>query len=95
MSLDYKLELRVPFETARQAEIAYNSLIPDPVLKGNEININYSVDNNELVANFAGVSDKMIRVAISNTIDNIKVIIETMDAFDGKKDQTWSVEAKE
>ncbi|CAK7895493.1 EKC/KEOPS complex subunit Pcc1p [[Candida] anglica] len=86
MSLDYKITLRIPFETEKQAIIARETLSPDPILKGTEMSVSYSADKSVLVCQFAGVSDRVIRVAVSNVIDNIKTIIECMDEFDGKKE---------
>lgn len=86
MSLEHKLTLNIPFETVSQAQIAQRTILVDPVLKKNEISVDYSVQDSQLVCEFAGVSDRVIRVAISNAIDNIKTIIECMDEFDGEKD---------
>lgn len=86
MPLDHKLTLNIPFETAEQAHIAQRAISVDPVLKKNEISVEYSVHESQLVCAFAGASDRVIRVAISNAIDNIKTIIECMDEFDGEKD---------
>ena len=85
MSLPYTLELNIPFETFNQAAIAKNTLSPDPILRSDELTIDYATDSNNLKVKFSGVSDRVIRVAISNMIDNIKTIIECMDEFDGKK----------
>ena len=81
----YTLELNIPFETFNQAVIAKNTLSPDPILRSDELTIDYATDSNNLKVKFSGVSDRVIRVAISNMIDNIKTIIECMDEFDGKK----------
>ncbi|ODV77186.1 transcription factor Pcc1 [Suhomyces tanzawaensis NRRL Y-17324] len=88
-SLPYTLNLSIPFESARQAEIACKTLSPDPILKVNELNVKYSHDSNTLTCAFSGVSDRVIRVAVSNVIDNIKTIIECMDEFDGKEDELF------
>lgn len=85
-TLDHKLTLRIPFETKKQAEIACNTLNPDPILKSQELDVEFETDSSSLVCKFAGTSDRVIRVAISNVIDNIKTIIECMDEFDQKKD---------
>ncbi|EEQ44900.1 conserved hypothetical protein [Candida albicans WO-1] len=92
MSLPYTLELNIPFETFNQAAIAKNTLSPDPILRSDELTIDYATDSNNLKAKFSGVSDRVIRVAISNMIDNIKTIIECMDEFDGKKDQLFELQ---
>ncbi|KAL6449926.1 PCC1 EKC/KEOPS complex subunit PCC1 [Candida maltosa Xu316] len=94
MSLSYKLDLNIPFENGKQAEIAKNALSPDPLLRADELTVDYSIppDSNVLTISFAGVSDRVIRVAISNLIDNLKTIIECMDEFDGKKDVIFEVQ---
>lgn len=85
MALDHIVKLRIPFENSRQAQIACNSISVDPVLKKDEIFVEFDTDDNELRCEFAGVSDRVIRVAISNCLDNIKTIIETIDEFDGRE----------
>lgn len=85
MSLSHIVSLDIPFESSRQAEIARQTLLPDPVLRGDEINVTYTASDSILNCKFAGVSDRVIRVAISNLIDNIKTIIECIDEFDGKE----------
>lgn len=87
-----KLTLQIPFETLKQATIAQRTLDPDPVLKLNELSVLFSTKDNTLICKFSGISDRVIRVSISNVIDNLKTIIETMDEFDGKKDQFWELE---
>lgn len=85
-ALDHVVTLNIPFETPQQAIIARNSIAVDPVLKKDEISVEHTVEDSLLICKFAGVSDRVIRVAISNTIDNIKTIIECIDEFDGQKD---------
>lgn len=89
MALDHIVTLRIPFETTKQAEIARNAIAVDPVLKKNEISVTFECDGHELLCTFAGVSDRVIRVSISNCIDNIKTIIETMDEFDGQRETVF------
>ncbi|KAK8439782.1 EKC/KEOPS complex subunit [Candidozyma auris] len=83
--LDHIVTLDVPFETETQAEIAMKTMSVDPILKKNEITVDYSIQNNLLTCKFAGISDRVIRVAVSSAIDNIKTIIECMEEFDGKE----------
>lgn len=86
MALDHIVTIQIPFETEKQASIARNSIAADPVLKKNEISVEFVAEGNVLQCKFAGVSDRVIRVAISNCIDNIKTVIETIEEFDGQKD---------
>ncbi|EEQ41619.1 Transcription factor Pcc1 family protein [Clavispora lusitaniae] len=85
MPLDHKLTLTIPFETPKQAAIAQRAISVDPVLKKDEISVSYHAQDTRLICEFCGVSDRVIRVAISNAIDNIKTIIECMDEFDGEE----------
>lgn len=91
MALDHIVTLRIPFENERQAEIAKNSIGADPVLKKDEISVSFVAEGSVLVCEFAGVSDRVIRVAISNCVDNLKTIIETMDEFDGQESTIFEV----
>ncbi|CUM68636.1 uncharacterized protein PRCAT00006363001 [Priceomyces carsonii] len=86
MGFSHQLTLRVPFENERQSQIAKNSLSPDPIIRINELKVSYECDENTLVCKFSGVSDRVIRVAISTVIENLKAIIECIDDFDGKED---------
>lgn len=83
--LDYIVTLDIPFENEKQAQIAQRTMSVDPILKKNEITVDYSVQSNLLTCKFAGISDRVIRVAVSSAIDNIKTIIECMEEFDGKE----------
>lgn len=78
----HKVTLNVPFETETQATVAKRSLEPDPILKKNELDVNYSVRSSSLVCDFSGVNDRALRVAISSVIDNLKTIVECMDEFE-------------
>lgn len=86
MSHPFEFTITVPFERDEHALIAKNSLSPDPILKLDEIQVNYSTKQSDLVCKFNGISNRVIRVAISNVLDNVKTIIETIEEFDGQQD---------
>ncbi|RCK67027.1 EKC/KEOPS complex subunit PCC1 [Candida viswanathii] len=88
----YNLTINIPFETANQAAIARTSLEPDPILKADELTISFSTQDNNLKVHFSGVSDRVLRVAISNLMNNLKTVIECMDEFDGKEDKLFEVQ---
>ncbi|SMN22304.1 similar to Saccharomyces cerevisiae YKR095W-A PCC1 Component of the EKC/KEOPS protein complex with Kae1p, Gon7p, Bud32p, and Cgi121p [Maudiozyma saulgeensis] len=79
MSLSHTLTLNVPFENSNQANIAMKVLQPDPILKPQDFEVTYTTEGNDLVASFASIDDRVLRVGVSNVIDSIKTIIETMD----------------
>lgn len=80
--LPYSVTLTVPFPTEKQAVIAKRSLEPDPILKANELAVEYVADNSSLICKFTGVNDRALRVAISSVIDNLKTVVECMDEFE-------------
>lgn len=84
--LNHTFVLEVPFPTEKHASIAAQTLSPDPILKADELTVDYTAEGSLFKAKFAGVSDRVLRVAISNMIDNLKTIVECIDEFDGKKD---------
>lgn len=84
--LSHRVLINIPFENDKQALIACNSLSPDLILKSKELNISCSNSNGSLICEFGGVSDRVIRVAISSVIDNLKTIIECIDELDGRED---------
>lgn len=84
--LSYRLSISIPFENDKQASMARKTMAVDPVLKSNELLIKFNQEENKLICQFMGTSDRVIRVAISNVIDNVKTIIECFDEFDGKDD---------
>ncbi|EGW35606.1 uncharacterized protein SPAPADRAFT_58825 [Spathaspora passalidarum NRRL Y-27907] len=93
--LPYKVTLSIPFETHEQATIAKNTLSPDPIVKSvDEFNIEYEINDNILQILFSGASNRIIRVTISNTIDNLKTILECIDEFEGKQDHLFEIDGE-
>lgn len=84
--LSHQVTINIPFENEKQALIARNSLSPDLILRSTELNVSCKSSDKNLICEFSGASDRVIRVAISSVIDNLKTIIECMDEFDGKDD---------
>ncbi|CAI4045418.1 hypothetical protein SKDZ_11G2990 [Saccharomyces kudriavzevii ZP591] len=79
MSLDHTLELQIPFETERQASIATKVLSPDPILKPQDFQVDYSSEKNIMLVRFRSIDDRVLRVGVSSVIDSIKTIVETID----------------
>ena len=74
--------LEIPFETVRQAKIAVQVLKPDPILKPQDFQVQYSTEGNSLMVRFQSIDDRVLRVGVSSIIDSIKTIIETIDELD-------------
>ncbi|CAG88396.2 DEHA2E18964p [Debaryomyces hansenii CBS767] len=84
--LSHQVSINIPFESEKQASIACNSLSPDLILRSTELSVSCRSSDRNLICEFSGSSDRVIRVAISSVIDNLKTIIECMDEFDAKED---------
>ncbi|QLQ81960.1 hypothetical protein HG537_0G02140 [Torulaspora globosa] len=90
MGLDHSLKLQIPFENARQAAIAKEVLRPDPILKPQDFQVDYTTDQNVLRVNFQSIDERVLRVGVSSVIDSIKTIIETIDELDTPSISTGS-----
>lgn len=84
--LSHQVSISIPFESEKQALIACRSLSPDLILRSTELSVSCRSSSRDLICEFSGTCDRVIRVAISSVIDNLKTIIECMDEFDGKED---------
>ncbi|CAI6635781.1 AAC_HP2_G0034100.mRNA.1.CDS.1 [Saccharomyces cerevisiae] len=80
-SLDHTLELKIPFETERQATIATKVLSPDPILKPQDFQVDYISEKNVMLVQFRSIDDRVLRVGVSSIIDSIKTIVEAMDVL--------------
>ncbi|KAJ1533213.1 chromatin DNA-binding EKC/KEOPS complex subunit, partial [Saccharomyces cerevisiae] len=74
-------ELKIPFETERQATIATKVLSPDPILKPQDFQVDYSSEKNVMLVQFRSIDDRVLRVGVSSIIDSIKTIVEAMDVL--------------
>lgn len=88
--LNHTLDITIPLESPHQAEIVRNTLAPDPILKKDELTVDYSVQDSNVLCLFKGVSDRVIRVAISNVLDNVKTTVECIEAFENKQDTVFT-----
>lgn len=73
--------LEVPFEDSTQAEIAVKVLEPDPILRPEDFEVDYSSKDRNLCISFKSIDDRVLRVGVSSVIESIKSIIETIDEF--------------
>ncbi|XP_057651419.1 uncharacterized protein LOC130890969 isoform X2 [Diorhabda carinulata] len=75
----YKIEIEIPFETKRLAEIAYNVLEVDKEPKRSGVTkILYQKDT-ILIANFSAKLAKQLRVALTNFFEKLDLISGTIE----------------
>lgn len=57
------------------------ALQPDPILKPEDFQVEYSAADYKLCVSFKSIDDRVLRVGVSSVIESVKTIIETMDEF--------------
>ncbi|CAF1145778.1 unnamed protein product [Didymodactylos carnosus] len=80
--MNYSCQIRIPFLTARHAQIAYNSLKVDREPKKDVKRMENIHENNILVVDFESNEARYIRVAVESYIDKINLILRTIQRFD-------------
>lgn len=68
-----------PFPEARLAEYAKRALEPDSEVKPLEVQRDFTVDGSTLHIALTCVSARMARVSLQALLDNLEVIVRTMD----------------
>lgn len=73
--------LRVPFTTAREAEIAYNTLRVDKEPKRSSITREMRTEDNCLVVHWEAKESRVVRVSVNSFMDHLGLVIQTIDKF--------------
>ena len=76
-----RCEISVPFPTNQFAEIAVNSLSPDPEPRNSLVTKEFSLDNNILKVTYVTKEARILRVAVGAFFDLLLTVIESMDKF--------------
>ncbi|GFO49708.1 L antigen family member 3 [Plakobranchus ocellatus] len=74
-------ELRVPFPSAWEAEVAYNSLSVDKEPKRGHVHRDLSLDGNIMQVCFQASEARTLRVSINSFFEHLKLVCETIDQF--------------
>ncbi|KAL0133397.1 hypothetical protein PUN28_000854 [Cardiocondyla obscurior] len=78
---DLKVDLSVPFPSAREAEVAYQVLRVDKEPSRSEIAKKLALNDNLLEVSFSGKEARKIRVALTSFFDHLLLVTETIDQF--------------
>lgn len=74
-------EIAIPFPTAKEADIAYNSIRVDKDPKKGGVTKTLSLKDNSLHAHFEASSARMLRVAVNGFMDLVILVTQTMEQF--------------
>ncbi|XP_058117908.1 uncharacterized protein LOC131287103 [Anopheles ziemanni] len=75
------INLRIPFPTKREAEVAFNVLRVDSEPKRSFIGKTLELSNNILVVRIFGEHAKHVRVGLTSFFDSLILCCETLDQF--------------
>ncbi|XP_061119090.1 L antigen family member 3-like [Conger conger] len=78
-----KLEfsLLVPFPSAREANIALQSLLPDREPRKGGISKELSVSDNAMSVKWTADEARILRVSVGSFLDHLALVLETMEEF--------------
>ena len=74
-------DLRIPFPSTREAEIAYNSLRIDKEPKRSQISRSMQVEGNVLAVRWTAKESRNLRVSVNSFMDHLGLVIDTLDRF--------------
>ncbi|XP_038069474.1 EKC/KEOPS complex subunit LAGE3-like [Patiria miniata] len=76
----HECDLSIPFPSAREAEIAYNTLRVDKEPR-KEITKELQLVENTLKVRFTATEARLLRVAVGSFMDYLNLTIQTMEHF--------------
>ena len=76
------MSVSIPFPTPRLADIAKQALEPDGEVKPLEVQRALTVQDSTLHAVFSCVSARMARVSLQSFLDNVDMIVRTMEELE-------------
>ncbi|XP_011144053.1 EKC/KEOPS complex subunit LAGE3 [Harpegnathos saltator] len=86
---DLKINLSVPFPTAREAEVAYKVLLVDKEPARGGVTKTLTLNDNILEILFIGKEARKVRVGLTSFFDNLLLVTETIQQF-GPPEPTYN-----
>ncbi|XP_029668557.1 EKC/KEOPS complex subunit LAGE3 [Formica exsecta] len=86
---DLKVDLSVPFPSAREAEVAYQVLRVDEEPPRSGVTKKLVLKNNILEVSFSGKEARKVRVGLGAFFDSLLLVTETIQQF-GPPESTYS-----
>lgn len=85
-----KIDIEIPFQNSRIAEIAYDVLRVDKEPKRSGVTKDLSVKENILAVKFSAHLARQLRVAINGFFEKLDLITETVEAFGPPVSKTYN-----
>jgi len=86
---DLKVDLSVPFPSAREAEVAYQVLRVDKEPSRSGVTKTLTLNDNLLEVSFSGKEARKVRVGLTSFFDNLSLVTETIEKF-GPPEPTYT-----
>ncbi|XP_044752800.1 uncharacterized protein LOC123312438 [Coccinella septempunctata] len=84
------LDIEVPFENSRVAEVVYHTLQVDTEPKRGGTRKNLVLEGNKLIAKFHGSNLSSLRTSVNSFFDNIHLITETIQLVGQPLSESYS-----
>lgn len=81
MSNQLSIDLQVPFNTQREAEIALGTLSVDPEPKRGGCKKTMTVNDRTLHVHIEAQEAKCLRVGMNSFFDNLNLVVKTIEKF--------------
>ncbi|KAL4222750.1 Transcription factor Pcc1 [Mactra antiquata] len=81
MANQLSMDLQVPFNTDREAEIACGTLSVDPEPKRGGCKKSMKVEDKTLHVHFDALEAKSLRVGVNSFFDHLKLVVNTIEQF--------------
>lgn len=81
MNTELSLDMRVPFTTSREAEIACRTLSVDPEPKRGGCKKSLTVQDTVLHVHFDAKDTRSLRVGTNSFFDHLNLVVKTIEQF--------------
>ncbi|KAJ7364115.1 CTAG/Pcc1 family [Mycena albidolilacea] len=77
----HTITIRIPFASAKHAEIAFQAIQVDPELQPHAVKRTLSVQDDVLIATFDTLTVRLARLTVNAYLENVDLVVRTLQEF--------------
>jgi EKC/KEOPS complex subunit PCC1/LAGE3 len=77
----HTITIRIPFASAKHAEIALQAIQVDPELQPHAVKRTLSVEDDVLIATFDTLTVRLARLTVNAYLENVDLVVRTLQEF--------------
>ncbi|KAJ6508033.1 CTAG/Pcc1 family [Mycena vitilis] len=77
----HTITIRIPFASAKHAQIAMQTIQVDPELQPQAVKRTLSVENDVLIATFDTLTVRLARLTVNAYLENVDLVVRTLQEF--------------